>query len=65
MSATDDAFARFLEVLATSLDDHQASGDALAARHAAPPRAAGVGGLPARHDDRRGTHALGRLPRLL
>ena len=32
MSATDDAFARFLEVLAASLDDHEASGDALAAR---------------------------------
>ena len=32
MSATDDAFARFLEVLAASLDDHQASGDALASR---------------------------------
>ncbi len=32
MSATDDAFARFLEVLAASLDDHETSGDALAAR---------------------------------
>src|SRR4029079_3368837 len=32
MSATDDAFARFLEVLAASLDDHQAAGDALASR---------------------------------
>ena len=32
MSATDDAFARFLEVLAASLDDHEASGEALASR---------------------------------
>ena len=32
MSATDDAFARFLEVLAASLDDHDASGEALASR---------------------------------
>jgi AraC-like DNA-binding protein len=32
MSATDDTFARFLEVLATSLDDHEASGEALASR---------------------------------
>ena len=32
MSATDDAFARFLEVLAASLDDHETSGEALASR---------------------------------
>jgi hypothetical protein len=32
MSATDDAFARFLEVLAASLDDHEASGEAPASR---------------------------------
>ncbi len=32
MSATDDAFARFLVVLAASLDDHETSGEALASR---------------------------------
>ena len=32
MSATTDTFARFVDVLAASLDDHDASGDALASR---------------------------------
>jgi AraC family transcriptional regulator len=32
MSATSDAFARFLDVLAETLDEHGATGDALAAR---------------------------------
>jgi AraC family transcriptional regulator len=32
MSATSDAFARFLDVLAETLDEHDATGDALAAR---------------------------------
>ena len=32
MSATSDAFARFLDVLAETLDEHGTSGDALAAR---------------------------------
>jgi AraC-like DNA-binding protein len=32
MGATSDTFARFLEILAGAMDDHQASGDAMAAR---------------------------------
>ena len=32
MSVSTDTFARFLDVLAETLDDHRAGGDALAAR---------------------------------
>src|SRR5204862_4639271 len=32
MSATTDTFARFVDVLADSLDDHDAAGEALASR---------------------------------